>query len=68
MPESPSFQEINRLFYRFHGELESIIMDKLGDEVSYNLLSCVFEQLDETQEEYHNKLAELYGKDGEDNG
>lgn len=29
---------------------------------------CVFCDLDETQEEYHNKLSELYGKDGEDNG
>ena len=30
-------------------------------------MSCVFIDLDETQEEYHNKLAELYGKEGENN-
>ncbi|WP_455267956.1 hypothetical protein [Ruminococcus sp.] len=43
-------------------------MDMLGDKVSYNLLNCVFEDLDETQEDFNNQLEELYGKDGEDNG
>lgn len=68
MHDNPSFQEIDGLFNRFHSEFEAIVMDMLGDKVSYNLLSCVFCDLDETQEEYHNKLSELYGKDGEDNG
>lgn len=68
MPEHPSFREIDGLFARFHGELEAIVMDMLGDRVSYNLLSCVFIDLDEAQEEYHNKLAELYGKAGENHG
>ena len=68
MPDNPSFQEIDGLFSRFHSEFEAIIMDMLGDKVSYNLLSCVFTDLDETQEEYHNKLKELYGKEVKDNG
>ena len=68
MPKNPSFQEVNDLFNRFHGEFEAIVMDMLGDKVSYNLLNCVFEELDETQEDYNNQLKELYGKDGEDNG
>lgn len=67
MSENHSFQEIDGLFSRFHSEFEAIVMDMLGDKVSYNLLSCVFTDLDETQEEYHNKLKELYGKDGENN-
>lgn len=66
--KAPNFEEISGLFNRFHSELEAIVMDMLGDKVSYNLLNCVFADLDESQEEYHNKLAELYGKDGEDNG
>lgn len=68
MPKNPSFQEVDGLFNRFHAEFEAIVMDMLGDKVSYNLLNCVFEELDETQEDYNNQLKELYGKDGEDNG
>lgn len=68
MPNDPSFDEVNALFRSFHGELEAIVMDMLGDKVSYNLMSCVFIDLDETQEEYHNRLAELYGKEGENDG
>ena len=67
MPKNPSFDEVNALFRSFHNEFESIVMDMLGEKVSYNLMSCVFIDLDETQEEYHNRLAELYGKDGENN-
>lgn len=68
MPKNSSFQDVNGLFNRFHCELEAIIMDMLGDKVSYNLLNCVFEDLDETQKDFNNQLEELYGKDGEDNG
>ena len=59
MPKNPSFDEVNALFRSFHGELEAIVMDMLGDKVSYNLMICVFIDLDETQEEYHNRLYEL---------
>ena len=48
MPKNPSIQDVNDLFNRFHGEIEALIMDMLGDKVSYNLLNCVFEDLDET--------------------
>ena len=68
MPKNPSFEEVEALFTRLHNEYESIIMDSLGDKVSYNLLNCVFEDLDETQEDFNNQLATLYGKDGENNG
>ena len=68
MPKNPSFQDVNALFNRFHGEIEALIMDMLGDKVSYNLLNCVFEDLDEAQEDFNNQLATLYGKDGENNG
>ena len=68
MPKNPSFEEVNALFHSFHSELETIVMDTFGDKVSYNLMSCVFIDLDEVQEEYHNKLSELYGKEGEDHG
>lgn len=68
MPKNPSFQDVNDLLTRFHGENEALIMDMLGDKVSYNLLNCVFEDLDETQEDFNNQLATLYGKDGENNG
>ena len=68
MPKNPSFQDVNDLFNHFHGEIEALIMDMLGDKVSYNLLNCVFEDLDEAQEDFNNQLATLYGKDGENNG
>lgn len=45
MPKNPSFQDVNDLFNRFHGEIEALIMDMLGDKVSYNLLNCVLKIL-----------------------
>lgn len=68
MPKNPSFEEVNALFAHYHGELEAIVMDTLGDKVSYNLLTSVFIDLDEAQETHHNKLSELYGKEGENDG
>ena len=68
MPKNPSFQDVNDLFNRFHGEIEALIRGMLGDKVSYLLLNCVFEDLDEAQEDFNNQLATLYGKDGENNG
>ena len=68
MPENPSFDEVNALFHSFHSELETIVMDTFGDKVSYNLMSCVFIDLDEVQEEYHNKLHELLRKEVKNHG
>lgn len=64
----PDFKAINDLFSGFHGEFEAIVMDMLGDKTDRKTLDIVFSSFDELQEEYHNKLYELYGKDGEKHG
>ena len=56
------------LFGSFHGEFEAIVMDLLGDRIDRKTLDTVFSSFDELQENYHNKLRELYGKDGENHG
>ena len=61
MPKNPSFQDVNDLFNRFHGEIEALIMGMLGDKVSYKLLICVFEDLDDAQEGFNTQLAPGYG-------
>lgn len=68
MPIFPNCEEVSRLLNRFHSELESIAMDRLGDEVNYNLLSGVLGEFEDTLDEFQEKLNGLYGKDGENNG
>lgn len=68
MPIFPDYEEVRHLLSDFHSELESITMDKLGDEVKYNLLCGVLVDFDDAFFEYQDKLDELYGKDGENNG
>ena len=43
-------------------------MDLLGDRIDRKTLDTVFSSFDELQENYNNKLRELYGKDGENHG
>ena len=64
----PDFNAVNELFYSFHSEFEAIVMDMLGEKIDRKTLDIVFSSFDELQEDYHNKLYELYGKDGEDHG
>lgn len=53
---------IDSLFYDNHGEVESIIMDMVADRIDEELLDIVFADLDELQEEYHNRLDDLLRK------
>ena len=57
-----SFDTINRLFYDYHSEVESIIMDMIADKIGCDLLDIVFSDLDELQEEYHDRLKRLLRK------
>lgn len=53
------FDTVNRLFYDYHSEVESIIMDMIADKIDRKLLDIIFSDLDELQEEYHNRLKAL---------
>ena len=64
----PNKETVNALFYSFHSEFEAIVMDMLGERIDRKTLDIVFSSFDELQEDYHNKLDELYGKEGEDHG
>ena len=57
----PNVKEINSLFAEFHNEFENTVMDMLGDKMNKETLDAVFSVLDELQEEYHNKLGEMFG-------
>ena len=51
---------IDSLFYCYHSEVESIIMDMVADKIDRKTLDTVFSDLDELQEKYHNRLKDLY--------
>lgn len=57
-----NFDTINRLFYDYYSEVESIIMDMIADKIGCDLLDIVFSDLDELQEEYHDRLKRLLRK------
>ena len=56
----PNVKEVNSLFAEFHNEFENTVMDMLGDKMNKETLDAVFSALDDLQEEYHNKLGEMF--------
>lgn len=62
------YKAVNDLFYSFHSEFEAIVMDMIGEKVDKRTLDTMFEDFDSLQEEYHNRIKKIYGKDGNANG
>ena len=58
------FNTIDRLFYDYHSECETIIMDMTSEKIDRNTFDTVFSDLDELQENYHNRLKDLF-REGE---
>ena len=56
----PERREIEELFYSFHSEFESIVMDLIGGEIDRRILDAMFEDFDTLQEEYGNKIKKLW--------
>ena len=48
----PECREIEELFYSFHSEFESIVMDLVEGEIDRHILDAMFEDFDTLQEEY----------------
>ena len=55
-----NFDMLDKLFYDYHSECESIIMDMVADKIDRKTLDTMFAYLDELQEKYHNRLKDLY--------
>ena len=55
-----NFDMLDKLFYDYHSECESIIMDMVADKIDRKTLDTVFADLDELQEKYHDRLSDLY--------
>jgi len=53
---------IDSLFYDYHSEVESIIMDMVADKIDKKTLDIMFSDLDELQEKYHGSLNDLLRK------
>ncbi len=53
---------IDSLFYDYHSECESIIMDMIADKIDRKTLDTMFSDLDELQENYHNRINDLLRK------
>ena len=51
------------LFYNYHSEVESIIMDLVADKIDRKTLDTLFSDLDELQEKYHDRLSDLLRKE-----
>ena len=56
----PECREIEELFYSFHSEFESIVMDLIGGKIDRRILDAMFEDFDTLQEEYGNKIKKLW--------
>ena len=56
----PERREIEELFYSFHSEFESIVMDLIEGKIDRRILDTMFEDFDTLQEEYGNKIKELW--------
>ena len=56
----PERREIEELFYSFHSEFESIVMDLVGGKIDRRILDAMFEDFDTLQEEYSNKIKKLW--------
>ena len=54
-----NFDMVDKLFYDYHSEVESIIIDMITDKIDKKLLDIIFSDLDELKEEYHNRLKAL---------
>lgn len=50
---------MDSLFYDYHSECESIIMDMVADKIDRKTLDTVFADLDELKEKYHDRLSYL---------
>lgn len=50
---------VDSLFYVYHSECEAIIMDMVADKIDKKTLDIIFADLDELQEDYHNRLDDL---------
>lgn len=64
----PDYKAVNDLFYSFHSEFEAIVMDLTEDKLDKRTFDTMFEDFDSLQEEYHNRINIIYGKDGAENG
>lgn len=53
---------IDSLFYVYHSECESIIMDMVADKIDRKTIDTLFADLDELQEKYHDRLSHLLRK------
>ena len=56
----PERREIEELFYSFHSEFESIVMDLVEGKIDRRILDTMFEDFDTLQEEYSNKIKKLW--------
>ena len=56
----PERREIEELFYSFHSEFESIVMDLVEGKIDRRILDVMFEDFDTLQEEYGNKIKKLW--------
>lgn len=64
----PDYKAVAELFYSFHSEFEAIVMDMVAEKTDKRTLDMMFEDFDCLQEEYHEKLRQIYKEDGEDRG
>lgn len=64
----PEYKAVDELFYSFHSEFEAIVMDMIDEKTDKRIIDTMFEDFDRLQEEYHEKLRQIYREDGEDRG
>mgnify|MGYP007070176510 CR=1 FL=1 len=59
----PAFDEVKKRIWSLTSDIQDLLQDKLGDNLTYNALSEIVVEIEDMQFECVDELRELFGED-----
>lgn len=59
----PAFDEVKKRIWSLTSDIQELLQDKLGDNLTYNALSEIVVEIEDMQFECVDELRELFGED-----
>ena len=59
----PAFDEVKKRIWSLTSDIQELLEDKLGDNLTYNALSEIVVEIEDMQFECVDELRELFGED-----
>ncbi|MBR1422700.1 MAG: hypothetical protein IJ571_04575 [Ruminococcus sp.] len=56
------YKKVRKVVDGIHAEMALLVMDRLGDTISFNLLSSILSDFDEIHDDFCDKLDSLYSE------